>query len=72
MVVDGRFKGGYITRHYGSPQKNVHALQLEMAQSTYMDEDSRLWHEERSEAVQVVLKNLVSALMQWQPPGLCE
>lgn len=39
-VVNGRFKGGYITRHYGDPGNNVHALQLEIAQRTYMDEIS--------------------------------
>ncbi len=37
-VSNGRFKGGYITRHYGSPEAGIHALQLEMCQSTYMDE----------------------------------
>ncbi len=37
-VVNGRFKGGWVTRHYGQPQQGVHALQLEMAQDCYMDE----------------------------------
>jgi N-formylglutamate deformylase len=37
-VVDGRFKGGYITRHYGAPARRVHALQLEIAQRAYMSE----------------------------------
>jgi N-formylglutamate deformylase len=37
-IVDGRFTGGYITRHFGKPQANVHALQLELAQVSYMDE----------------------------------
>lgn len=37
-AVNGRFKGGYITRHYGSPGEDIHAVQLEMCQSTYMDE----------------------------------
>ena len=37
-VSNGRFKGGYITRRYGSPEAGIHALQLEMCQSTYMDE----------------------------------
>ncbi|HEV8503613.1 MAG TPA: N-formylglutamate deformylase [Casimicrobiaceae bacterium] len=37
-VVDGRFKGGYITRRYGAPARGVHALQLEMAQCVYMNE----------------------------------
>lgn len=42
-VVNGRFKGGYITRHYGDPDNNVHALQLEIAQRTYMDESTRVF-----------------------------
>ncbi len=37
-VHNGRFKGGYITRHYGDPAVGVHALQLEMTQCCYMDE----------------------------------
>lgn len=37
-VCDGRFKGGYITRHYGQPARQVHALQIEIAQCTYMQE----------------------------------
>ena len=37
-VLNARFKGGYITRHYGAPKKGVHAIQLEMAQSIYMTE----------------------------------
>jgi N-formylglutamate amidohydrolase len=37
-VRDGRFTGGYITRHYGDPAGNVHALQIEIVQSAYMDE----------------------------------
>src|SRR5258706_1236707 len=37
-VTNGRFKGGYITRHYGRPDAGIHALQMEMCHSTYMDE----------------------------------
>ena len=37
-VLNGRFKGGHITRHYGRPADNVHAVQLEMTQSSYMQE----------------------------------
>lgn len=37
-VVNGRFKGGWTTRHYGKPEDSVHAIQMELAQSTYMDE----------------------------------
>lgn len=38
-VLNGRFKGGYITRNYGDPANGIHALQLEMAQCCYMDEE---------------------------------
>jgi N-formylglutamate deformylase len=37
-VIDGRFKGGYITRHYGQPAQGAHALQIELAQCGYMIE----------------------------------
>lgn len=38
VVVNGRFKGGFITRHYGKPAKGIHALQMEISQRTYMVE----------------------------------
>ena len=37
-VLNGRFKGGYITRQYGNPANRVHAVQLELSEATYMDE----------------------------------
>ncbi|RYF65421.1 MAG: N-formylglutamate deformylase, partial [Comamonadaceae bacterium] len=37
-VLNGRFKGGHITRQYGRPADNVHAVQLEMTQASYMQE----------------------------------
>ncbi|MNY79610.1 N-formylglutamate amidohydrolase [compost metagenome] len=37
-MVNGRFKGGYNTRHYGNPASGVHTIQLEMCQSLYMNE----------------------------------
>jgi len=39
-IRNGRFKGGYITRHFGRPHENIHAIQLELAQHCYMDEES--------------------------------
>ncbi|WP_298214923.1 N-formylglutamate deformylase [Acidocella sp.] len=38
FVVNGRFKGGWITRHYGDPARGVHAIQMELACRGYMDE----------------------------------
>ena len=38
VVLNGRFKGGYITRRYGDPANRVHAVQLELSEATYMDE----------------------------------
>jgi len=35
-IVNGRFKGGWTTRHYGRPADNVHAIQMELAQSTHL------------------------------------
>ncbi|HEU4380708.1 MAG TPA: N-formylglutamate deformylase [Hyphomicrobiaceae bacterium] len=37
-IVNGRFKGGYITRHYGQPGQGVHAVQMELACRGYMHE----------------------------------
>ncbi|MFZ3321618.1 MAG: N-formylglutamate deformylase [Usitatibacter sp.] len=37
-VLNGRFKGGHITRTFGAPSKGVHAVQMEMVEATYMDE----------------------------------
>lgn len=37
-VTNGRFKGGWITRHYGAPEQDVHAVQMELACRGYMDE----------------------------------
>lgn len=36
VVLDGRFKGGWITRHYGSPASGVHAIQMEIVQDCYL------------------------------------
>ena len=41
IVVNGRFRGGYITRYFGQPDESVHAIQLELAQRAYMDEETQ-------------------------------
>ena len=63
-VVNGRFKGGYVTRHYGAPARGVHALQLEIAQACYMDEAPPYpWDAARAAALVGVLQRLVGALL---------
>ena len=58
-VVNGRFKGGYITRHYGRPEAGVQAVQLELAQLNYMDEDSFAYDEARASPLQDVILSLL-------------
>ena len=67
-VLNGRFKGGHITRQYGRPADGVHAVQLEMCWRAYMDETPPYrWHESRAAAVTPLLRRLVDTLLQWRP-----
>ena len=40
-ILDGRFRGGWTTRHYGRPAGGVHAIQMELAQRGYLEEPDR-------------------------------
>jgi len=65
-VRDGRFKGGYITRHYGRPEDGIHAVQLELAQKNYMGEDFPYdFDEARASRLRPVLMKFVGALIEW-------
>jgi len=67
-VVNGRFKGGFITRHYGVPDHRVHALQLEQAQACYMDESPPYpWDANRAAPLVGVLEALVEVLLSTSP-----
>ncbi len=67
-VVDGRFKGGHITRHYGRPSESWHAVQLEMCWSTYMPETAPyVLSEERAARVRPLLQQLMQTLLQFKP-----
>ncbi|HEY8011174.1 MAG TPA: N-formylglutamate deformylase [Rudaea sp.] len=59
FAVNGRFKGGYITRHYGGPTHGVEAVQLELAQCNYMDEDSFAYAAERAAPTQALIRMLL-------------
>ncbi len=62
-VANGRFKGGHITRHYGDPGNGIDALQLEISQRTYMDEDSFGYDEARASRLQPLLHRLLAATL---------
>ncbi|MGZ3182699.1 MAG: N-formylglutamate deformylase [Telluria sp.] len=66
VAVNGRFKGGYITRHYGEPARDVHAIQLEMCQYLYMDEAAPFGYKpDDAGRVQGLLRDLVGAAAAW-------
>ena len=62
-VANGRFKGGYITRHYGAPARGVDAVQLEISQRNYMDEASFAWDDARASRLQAVLRALLETAL---------
>lgn len=68
-VLNGRFRGGWTTRHYGQPQQQVHVIQMELAQRAYLASEAApfAWSAERAEALQAVLRPLLQALVQLTP-----
>lgn len=65
-VLNGRFKGGYITRRYGEPANGVHAIQLELVQETYMHEAPRYpFDETRAGQVRPHLRRMLETLIAW-------
>lgn len=67
-VLNGRFKGGWTTRHYGRPAEGLHAIQMELAQSTYMHE-ALPWDyiEAHAERLRQHLKSILETLSDWRP-----
>ena len=67
-AADGRFKGGYITRNYGRPRENIHAVQMEMCQSLYMREARPFdYLDDKAQQVQPLLRRLLEIMIAWKP-----
>ncbi len=66
-VLDGRFKGGYITRNYGQPAADVHAIQLELAQRAYMDETTLEFDRPRADTLRGTLTRMLRAFLTTPP-----
>jgi len=65
-VLNGRFKGGYITRRHGEPATGVHAIQLEMSQVIYMEESAPFsLREDRCAMLRPLLQACLSAAIGW-------
>jgi N-formylglutamate amidohydrolase len=62
-VVNGRFKGGYITRHYGRPHDGVHAVQLELAQCCYLDESTLVYDPDRAELLAHAIRKIMRTFL---------
>ncbi len=70
QVCNGRFKGGFITRHYGRPSEHVYALQLELGQDTYLadgDQQTYIMDKAKLARLQVIITKLVHGLCAWRP-----
>ncbi len=58
------FKGGTITRHFGKPSENVHALQLEMTKVNYMDDAETSYAPERANKMRMLLQKMFGRLIE--------
>lgn len=67
-VLNGRFKGGWTTRHYGRPQEGLHAIQMELAQSTYCEEQAPwTWDTAKADRLRRHLRAILTDLQNWRP-----
>ena len=68
-VTNGRFKGGWTTRHYGCPNEGLHAIQMELAQSAYLAAEAPPWTYDgnRAETLRATLRTILETLSAWRP-----
>lgn len=67
-VTNGRFRGGWITRHYGDPVHGIHAIQMELAMRGYLDERGTwppLWDESAAEPLQATLRHIINSCLDF-------
>lgn len=66
-VLNGRFKGGWTTRHYGRPSEGIHAIQMELAQRTHLitEEQPFSFDECKAANLQKILTMVLSNLAMW-------
>ncbi len=67
-ILNGRFKGGWTTRHYGRPMDGIHAIQMELAQATHITE-APPWNIDaaRFDALRTHLRAILTDLQNWRP-----
>lgn len=68
-ILNGRFKGGWTTRHYGDPTNGVHAIQMELAQSTYLKSETAPWAfcTQNADRLRRHLTHILTTLDNWRP-----
>ena len=68
-ILNGRFKGGWSTRHYGRPGDGLHAIQMETAQSAYLAAEAAPWTYSEARAAQLrpLLSKILADLARWRP-----
>jgi N-formylglutamate deformylase len=68
-VLNGRFQGGFITRHYSDVGRRIHAVQLEIAQRAYMDEVSQDYDTEKASRLRVTLRHMIETCIELAGKG---
>lgn len=68
-VLNGRFKGGYITLHYGRQDQDIYAVQLELSRRVYMDEAAGTgWDPQRGESAAALISRLLTRYLKARDP----